>query len=166
MYFNKFPQISYSLDNGKTVFNIVDIFRRVTISSQNLLTTTSYYNYQVLDGETPDILADRIYSDITLYWVILVVNNIIDPRWEWPLTINALNNYITDTYGAGHELDIHHYVNEYGDIVHSSYAGTKIAISNLDYETSLNEARRNIIMLKPAFIANFVEGFTSLVTNG
>ena len=166
MYFNKFPQISYSLDNGRTSFWITDIFRRVSQDSQNLLTTTSYYNYQILDGETPDILADRIYSDINLYWVILVANNIFDPRWEWPLSINALNTYITDTYGAGYETDIHHYINEYGDVVHSSYAGTKTAISNITYETNLNEARRNIVMLKPIFVGKFVESFNSLITNG
>ena len=96
MYFGKFPTINYSLDNGRTSFLIQDIFRRVAVDSQNLLTNSSYYNYQVLDGETPDILADRIYSDINLYWVILVVNNINDPRWEWPLSTAALNLYIAD----------------------------------------------------------------------
>ena len=58
------------------------------------------------------------------------------------------------------------YENEYGDVVHSSYAGTKSAISNLDYETTLNEARRNIIMLKPVYVAKFVDSFNNLIING
>jgi hypothetical protein len=145
---------------------MTDFLRRVVINADNLLTDSSYYTYEILDGETPDVLADRIYSDINLYWIILVTNNIFDPRWEWPLSTNALNAYITDTYGSGHETDIHHYVNEYGDVVHSSYAGTKTAISNQTYETDLNEARRSIIMLKPQYISKFIDSFQGLIANG
>jgi hypothetical protein len=61
---------------------------------------------------------------------------------------------------------VHHYINSFGDIVHSSYAGAKTAITNYDYEIELNEAKRRIKIIKPEFVAVFVERFTGLLNDG
>jgi len=167
MYFANFPTLVYSLDGGTTNFLMTDMFRRVVATTNSLLTSTAYDQYQIKDGETPDILADKLYNDTTLYWVILLANNIIDPRYEWPLTNNALSQYITDSYGQGNELNVHHYINTFGDIVPSTYTSTAItAVNNTDYETELNEAKRGISVIKPQFVSVFVKNVNGLLATG
>lgn len=166
MYFENFPYINYSLDGGASSFVMTDIFRRVVAKTNNILTATSFDQYDIKDGETPEILADKFYNDPNLHWVILVANEIIDPRWDWPLSQRALNSYITDKYGAGNEYALHHYVNDTGDWVHSSYAGVKYPRTNTDHENEENELKRKISILQPKFVPQFVQSFTGLLNNG
>jgi hypothetical protein len=167
MYFANFPNLVYSLDGGKTNFLMTDFFRRVVATTNSLLTSTAYDQYTIMDGDTPDILADKLYNDSTLYWVILLSNNIIDPRYDWPLPNNALNQFITDTYGAGNELNIHHYVNTFGDVVPSTYTSTAItSVTNTDFELSNNEAKRLISVIKPQFVPVFVKNVNGLLATG
>ena len=163
MYFNQFPTINYTLDGGRTSFSTTDFFIRIKSDHNNVYTSLAYEQYDIREGETPEILAARIYGDSQLHWVILIINEIIDPRFDWPLSSQALNNYIEDKYGVGSTGYIHHYINGAGDIVHSSYAGTKYPVSNSDYEGALNEAKRTIKLLKPKYVPEFVKSFKSKI---
>ena len=167
MYFEKFPQIVYSLDN-KSVFLVTDIFRRVKAETQRLLTAAAYDEYDIKDGETPEILAHKFYGNSNLHWLILIANDIIDPRWDWPLTQAQLSNYITDKYGAGNEYAIKYYVTSDAAelVVHSSYAGAKLPVTNTDYEEQINDAKRRIKILNEKFVPNFVNDFNEVLVNG
>ena len=167
MYFEKFPQIVYSLDN-KSGFAVTDIFRRVKAETQRLLTAAAYDEYDIKDGETPEILAHKFYANSNLHWLILIANDIIDPRWDWPLTQAQLSNYITDKYGAGNEYAIKYYVTSDSAelVVHSSYAGAKLPVTNTDYEEQINDAKRRIKILNAKFVPNFVNDFNEVLVNG
>ena len=167
-YFKNFPQIYYSFSTGLTItaFVMTDILRRVKADDANTLNALSYNAYFVLDGDTPEIVSDKIYGRSDLHWTILIANEILDPRYDWPLSTTALRAYVTDKYGAGNEYAVHHYVNSDGDTVHSSYAGIKTAIANYDYEDGLNEAKRQIRLIKPEFMNDFVTNFTGILSNG
>lgn len=165
MYFENFPQVIYSLDSGLTSFNIVDIFTRVKADAQLTVTRTAYDEYDVQDGETPEILADKFYGNVELYWIILIANDILDPRFDWPLTTQQLSSYITGKYGAANINAIHHYVtnDDYADVVHSSYAGSKLPVTNTDYEEDQNDAKRRIKILKPRFVPEYVNNFNRIL---
>lgn len=167
MYFEKFPQIVYSLDN-KSGFAVTDIFRRVKAETQRLLTAAAYDEYDIKDGETPEILAHKFYGNSNLHWLILIANDIIDPRWDWPLTQAQLNNYITDKYGAGNENAIKYYVTSDAAelVVHSSYAGAKLPVTNTIYEEQINDTKRRIKILNAKFVPNFVNDFNEVLING
>lgn len=166
MYFRNFPFISYSLDSGVTAFTATDFFRRVKANAQGVLGSTAYDEYDIKEGETPDILADKLYGDTELHWVILITNDIIDPRYEWPQTEQALLPFIYEKYGKDNIGDVHHYVNADGDIVHSSYAGAKTAVTNYEYELTQNEAKRRIKVIKPIYVSKFIESFIGILNNG
>lgn len=166
MYFENFPQIVYSLDNGQTSFVITDIFRRVIAKTENIATATAYDEYDIVDGDTPEIVSDKVYKSPDLYWTILIANQILDPRWDWPLSSNALTQYIVDKYGAGNENAIRYYVNSDGDIVHSSYAGVKTPVTNTSYEEEINQNKRRISLIKPEFLHQFLSRFNGLLNNG
>ena len=160
-YFNKFPYIAYSLDQGQTRFIIRDIFRRVKADQAGIQGDLAYYDYDIRDGDTPEILADKIYDNPLLHWVILITNEIIDPRWDWPLPENILYDYIVDKYGLANIGNAHHYINSAGYTVNSTAPGA-IAVSNYDYETEENEKKRRIKILKPQHVNVFVKSFTEI----
>ena len=59
-----------------------------------------FYNYQVAEQDTPSNVAFRYYDDETLDWVILLVNDIIDPYYDWPLSYANFIEYIKSLYGS------------------------------------------------------------------
>jgi len=163
MYFKSFPVIHYSLDDGKTSFQIADIFRRVRSFDANLQTSTFYDDYDVLDGETPEIVADKFYNESYYHWVILLTNNILDPRFDWPLGNKELIAFVKRKYSIANVDAVKHYINSDGDVVHSSYAGSKTPVSYFQYEEAINEAKRRISVIKPEFLPVFINNLTGLL---
>ena len=93
MYFEKFPTTFYTLDDQKTVQIVRNIFLRLNIN-ENIKNNLSLYDeYDVLDGETPEIVADKFYKNPQYHWLILHMNDILDPRFDWPLSTNNLIKY-------------------------------------------------------------------------
>lgn len=119
-YFTNFPQILYSFSTGQTIdaFAMTDITRRVKIDDFNIQNTLSYDEYDVIDGDTPEIIADKLYNNPEYHWTILIANEIIDPRYDWPLDVRSLQNYISSKYGVGNEFAVHHYENTSGDTIY------------------------------------------------
>lgn len=165
MYFKNIPRILYSLDSNRTTFLATDIFRRVKSDYQNIQNSLAYDEYDIKEDETPEILADQIYNNPQLHWVILIVNEIIDPRWDWPLDVITLESYIDEKYGDT-KNNVRYYVNNDGDVVHSSYAGVKTPVTNYNYEVELNESKRRIRILKPQFVPVFITSFMEKMNNG
>ena len=54
--------------------------------------------YLVNDGETPEMISYKVYENSQYHWVILHINNIINPRTEWPLENRFIIPLIYDTY--------------------------------------------------------------------
>ena len=59
-----------------------------------------YYDYIVKDSDRPDLIAFKYYDDETLDWLIYLVNDIIDPYYDWPLSQDAFNKYMKTLYGS------------------------------------------------------------------
>jgi len=98
MYFQKFPYMIYTLDDYVTGQLTKDIFRRVVALDELKSNYSAFDLYDIKEGETPEILADKIYGNSTLHWVILLTNDIIDPRFDWPLNYYNLFEYCKSKY--------------------------------------------------------------------
>ena len=109
-YFNNFPKVNYSVDgvSKETVTNIVN---RYGILRSVLANASSYVLYELEDGETPELLAEKMYKDIGAGWIILYANRILDPQFDWPLSDENFRKYIVEKYGsvANAASTIHHY---------------------------------------------------------
>lgn len=162
MYFNTFPKLLYSFDN-KEFHLLTDILRRVTIDPKYKEAYLYYDEYLIKDGDTPEMLADKYYGDPLLHWVIFLVNEIVDPRYEWPLDQNTLVEFCKDKYGENNVYAVHHYENTKGQWVNSNYTPSPQSVTNFQHEDAENEKKRSIKMLKPAFINDFVTEFEGLV---
>jgi hypothetical protein len=99
-FFEAFPLISYTLDDGDTEQVVKDIFRRAIISKEFLENNSYFELYNVYDGETPEELAYRYYGNQDLHWLVLLVNDIQDPRFEWPLSSDDLYKQVVSKYGT------------------------------------------------------------------
>jgi hypothetical protein len=77
-----------------------DILFRIKVNRESLSKSVFLMPYTVTEGETPEIVSYNFYGTPLYHWVILLVNNIINPREEWPLTENQLINKIALQYSV------------------------------------------------------------------
>jgi hypothetical protein len=56
--------------------------------------------YVVVEGDTPEIVSYKFYGTPLYHWVVLIVNDIVNPREEWPLSENQLINKIALKYST------------------------------------------------------------------
>ena len=175
MYFDNFPVIRYGSTDG-TIKNVTNLLRRVAIRSK-LKTNVSFFDtYDVKNGETPEIIADKLYDDPKLHWIIMLLNNVTDRYHDWPMSEQQFNSYLNEKYS--NPDGIHHYEisQESGDttqkievydpelISSDTDAYTSATpITNREYEESEQDKKRKIRLLDPVFIDQFVDEFRSLI---
>ena len=119
-FFNYFPKTFYSSNtnntNLETVTNIVTRFNFLEDIKQN---STIFYSYEIKDGDTPEIIASKMYDNPERHWIVMMFNNIIDPLYDWPLQYKTLIEYIDKKYEA----------NNYADTANTSVTGLSWAMN-------------------------------------
>ena len=110
-YFKPFPKIDYDLKKNGKSNSLTNITLRFKVQEALLSQSVIYYDYQVQEEDRPDIVAELYYQDSTLDWLILIVNDIIDPQFEWPKEQYSLDKFIRQKYGRISEAQrtVHHY---------------------------------------------------------
>lgn len=93
-YFSAFNTVYYA----NTV--VTNILSRVKLTDAALGSAALYYPYEIRDGERPDHVAGNYYDDPNLDWIVYFSNKILDPYFEWPLTVDDLNKHIATKYGS------------------------------------------------------------------
>ena len=172
MYFANFPLIVYdSVGDGN--FKIVtNLLKRVALRTKVRTNTLFFDTYDVKEGETPEMIADKLYGDSTLHWIVLYVNNITDRYHQWPLTSGQFNAFIADKYS---NIDaVHHYEvsQTSGDTSVKIDIGTDTTgysesdlttVTNREFEEDRQDTLRKIRLLDPAYVPQFVEEFETLI---
>jgi len=138
MYFKSFPYTFYSLDDTSTVQVVTNITNRVTLSDEVKTNLGLYDEYDVKDGETPELVANKFYNNSELHWLILHYNDIIDPRFDWPLDTNNLNRQVTAKYNDVNAT--HHFEDANGNYTNGN---AYILSSNAFTNFSVNDAITN-----------------------
>jgi hypothetical protein len=138
-------------------FIVKDITRNIRFRRDILANIAVYDEYDIIDGETPEIVAERIYGNPEYHWIVMLANDRYDYRNDWPLTYNNLQQYITDKYGSAAN-NVHHYENSNGLTVDSDYPSA-VPITNANYEEQVNEAKRRIKLIAPSLISTVLRNF-------
>ena len=99
-YFNYFPKTAYSLDNTNNVDVVTSIITRFAFESSFRNNTAVYYEYNIQDSDTPEIIANKFYGDSEKHWVVLMLNDIVDPQFDWPLDQRTIISYMNEKYSA------------------------------------------------------------------
>ncbi len=127
-----------------------------------------YDTYDVKEGETPEMIADKLYDDPELHWVVLMVNDITDRYHDWPMDSGQFQDYLNDKYSdinATHHYEIAQSSGDTSvkiwienDIDTSAYSGATI-VTNYEYELEEQDRKRKIRLLDPRFIDQFLQEF-------
>ena len=108
MYFKEFPLYQYDFDGkGQSAKLVTDILRRVAVNAKVKANTLIFDKYDVKDGETPEIVADKYYGNPQYHWVVVLLNDITG-WFDWPLEATAYSQFLNDKYGDNID-SVHHY---------------------------------------------------------
>ena len=188
-YFSYLPNVYVRLDSIRKqgvdpYVQAKNIFRRIKIRSDLQGAALGFQQYSIGSNERPDEVAQKAYGDPTLDWVILICNNIINIYDEWPMHEQELMDYCAKKYSKAegiHHYETLEYKNPKGDIlveagiqVNHNYTFTDwenithtdlvMPISNYEHEVANNEYKRNIYLLKPPYLTDFIAEFQELVS--
>ena len=194
-YFEELPNISYvsllpNQNRSDERIEVKNLFKRAKLRTDIDQSITAFDFYLIQDNERPDIVADKIYGNVELDWVILVTNNITSIRNQWPLSNNELYNYSLEKYiseenmMATHHFETKEIKDKYGRILleeklivdqNFSFTYTKDdntvetvtpaqSVSNYAYEQRLNEDKRKIRILKPTLLSAFITDFRNIMS--
>tara|TARA_E500000331_G_scaffold40423_1_gene33434 strand:+ start:1107 stop:1997 length:891 start_codon:yes stop_codon:yes gene_type:complete len=190
-YFSYLPNVevrvsSYRVNNVDPFKVAKNIFRRIKIRESLDDIILGFTQYTIKNNQRPDQVALEVYGDMDLDWVVLLTNNIINLYDEWPMSEDELERYIDSEYEE--EADsVHHWVTQKitdtrgrtlvkadrtvpENWTYTRPDGTLIPkedlvrpISVYDYESTKNNYKRNIYLLRKEYINGFVEEFNDLV---
>ena len=160
MYFNQFPTIYYPVNIGgiEQYVQLKDVTINVRFIKEFLSNITLYDLYDVVDGETPEIISEKFYGTPFYHWVVMLVNEKYDYLKDFPLPYDRLVEYTKDKYGIDQIDAIHHYENTQGYVVSDDYP-LAAAISNLTYEDRENEKKRTLKIIDKRIVERVVSDF-------
>ena len=173
---------------------VKNLFKRAKLREDIYQDLSFFTKYDVLGDDRPDNVADIIYGDPTLDWVVLLSNNIVNVQSEWPLSQGDFNRYITDKYDSEEILysGIHHYesrevkasdgtiiipsgsrvsvgqsVSFYDELSNQQVIRTDVTmpITNYMHEDRLNNEKRSIFLLKPIYLNILFDDIEEIMAN-
>jgi|TARA_B110000908_G_scaffold157488_1_gene197671 hypothetical protein len=177
MYFNSFPKIPYDSTGTGQFKDVTNLLRRVAIRTKARTNALLFDTYDVKEGESPESIADKLYGDSELHWVIMLINNITDRYHQWPLSSGQFLNYINDKYdnvdavhhyeiaqsSGNTDIKIEVYENSALYTGDSDFYASATLVTNRNYEDAKQDEIRKIRLLDPKYIEDFVDEFQSLM---
>jgi hypothetical protein len=107
-----------------------------------------FYKYSIQEGDTPEIIADKYYEDPYKYWMVLYVNQLMDPLWDWPMDYQIFNDYLIAKYDAEYKLAVQAETttatSTYAYVQSTVYRYEKITTTT-DLESDLVTVKKNAI---------------------
>ena len=197
-YFRKLPNLNYpsllkTRESNTDFIQTKNLFRRVKVREDLFANFMQFDKYKIIGDERPDNVAQKVYDNDDLDWIVLISNNIVDLNNEWPLTQFQLNEFLNDKYTPQELVSIHHYetlelrdsrnqlilpagivVDEDFNLEYLSGGQVKStnslvdgrpvkAVTFYDYENDLNDKKRNINVLKPELLGVFIRDFERIM---
>ena len=152
MYFQRLPNVPYQFEGMEGFIIIKDLLVRVAIDKSLRDSLELSLSYQVKEGQTPQEIASKIYDSPYREYLVLLMNEIHDVYAQWPLTeqqlVTLARSKYDDIYG------LHHVEDRSGMVRDNDYSQfDRVEVSNLEYEYRLNDAKRNIRLIKPSYVA-------------
>ena len=107
-YFTYFPTLLYDPIGNNNPRLVTDIFSRIRLRSAVKKEVVMLDPYDVKEGESPEIVADKHHGSPFYHWVVMMTNGLSDVNHDWPKTTRQMQLYMEDKYGST-LYDVHHY---------------------------------------------------------
>ena len=190
-YFRELPNLLYPSFLPEKVssldfIEVKNIFRRVKMRDDLFNNFTLFDKYEIPEGARPETVAEELFGSPNFDWIILTVAGIINVRNEWPLSNRDLYNYVNNKYGNSinsnrffETIEVKNSDEQLilpkGKIVDSNFTipnpdeptailNPVVGITNFEYETRLNEEKRNIFVLREEYLQEFIEDMKDIMT--
>lgn len=194
-YFKNFPKIPYEfrIDGKPVLINLVDIALNIRARKTALENYLIYDEYDIEEGETPDIISEKLYGTPNYHWLIMLINDRFDYIKDFPLRSVDLDRYVTEKYGEGNEYNQHvlpsgslYYEDSRGNVVdkmsremfayrypdlsqeefdekYARYERAFSTVSNREVEERINESKRRIKVINNAVIEQVANEIVGLI---
>jgi len=190
-YFRELPNLRYPsfLKEKKSSLDYIEVknvFRRIKLRDDLQSNFTIFNKYEIEEGMRPDTVAEELYGNPEFDWIVLTVAGILNVRNEWPLNNRDLYNYCLDKYDDSLNSVRFFETKEVknadgklilpkGKVVDSGFTipnpdnvsanlNPVVGISNYEYETRLNDEKRNIYVLREGYIQTFLNDIREIMT--
>ena len=195
-YFDLFPDILLpSFSNDRNSSNDLqlskNLFKRGKIRDDFFENAVAFNKYAVTGDDRPDNVAFEIYKREDYDWIVLLSNNIINIKDEWPMSQYDFQRYLENKYDTVQLTEIHHYetikqfdlddnvILEGGLVVDEDFtfnytqdgtieniSGSELvkSVSNYEYEIDKNDKKREIVLLRKEYIGVIKEDMREIMT--
>lgn len=140
MYFKTLPKINMTDYKGSAVL-MTNLLSRVELIQSLLNDPLLFYSYDIQEGDTPEIVADKYYGDSYRYWLVMFSNQLFDPQWDWPLTSKQFGDYLFAKYKVNES-------NTYGQIISTTQQTIKEyrkVITTIDSDTLVQTTKAIVV---------------------
>ena len=195
-YFNLIPDFDYvsRLPDAKIsdYIRVKNFFKRVNLREDIYQDLTFFTKYSILGDDRPDNVANKVYQNPSLDWVILLANNITHIPTEWPMAQNDFDRFMLEKYDNYNNLynGVHHHetieVKDSNDItivpaglnVSSDFTQTyydyymkKVEtasnitrpVTNYQYEEKLENKKREIFIMKQEYLGVILDDIEDIM---
>ena len=215
-YFRELPNIAYQSplthrNSSRDYILIKNLFRRTKLFDFLKDNVSILDKFTIGIGDRPDTIAEELYGDASLDYVVILVAGIININQEWPLPDNKVYDFALEKYGSEEKMnEIKYYetleivddqnrqilppdlivdvdfkidgtVNKFPTTRYTLKAMTgnrqlddknefavltdniARAVTNLEYEYTINENKREIDILNPSYLQMFINDLRDIV---
>ena len=161
---------------------VKNLFKRGALEPDILENLAIHTKYTIPGDDRPDNVAFYYYGSSELDWLVLTCNNIVNVQTEWPMLQNDFDRFLLDKYNTYENLNsTHHYEtqevknskgvvvvpegleceSDYSITYFDSNTGREVTvlsadctteITNYTYESRIEDAKREIYLLKPKYL--------------
>ena len=195
-YFDQFPDVlvpsPHSTRTSSNDFVLAkNLFKRGKIRDDFFENAVAFNTYAVTGDDRPDNVAYEIYKREDYDWIVLLSNNIINVRDEWPMSQYDFQRYLENKYDTVQLTQIHHYetkeqvdlddniILQGGLVVDENFSfrytqdgtvetisGSELvnSVSNYEYEIEKNDKKREIVLLRKEYIGIIKEDMREIMS--
>jgi len=190
-YFRELPNVAYqsflsdSL-SSQSYLVVKNLFRRNKLRDDLQSIFTIFNKYEIVEGARPDTVAEEIYGDAELDWVVLMTAGILNVRDEWPLSNYNLYRYAENLYGIDGLNEVRYYeTKEVKDtngrlilpkekVVDSNFTipdpddyratlNPVRPVTNWEYEVRKNDEKSSIYLLRREYLQQFLNDMRQIM---
>ena len=161
---------------------VKNLFKKGVLREDIFQNVSFFTKYKITGDKRPDNVAFDFYEDSNLDWLVLTCNNIINVYSEWPLQQIDFDRFLLEKYGTYDNIfsGVHHYETtevkdsnrvvmmksglKTGETFAFNYTDTRsdtlvelanisVPVTNYEYEIEIEDAKRNIFLLKPQYLS-------------
>ena len=173
---------------------VKNLFKKAELRPDIFQDLSTFQKYQIKGDDRPDNVAEDFYQDSSLDWLVLTSNNIINIQTEWPMSQRDFDRFLLDKYGTYANLEsTHHHETlevknskgvvmlEKGLEVESDFsfsyydwwlkeqktvatANLVTEVTNYQYEEKIEDAKRNIFLLKVRYLNLVTDDLEEIMT--